>query len=356
MANGANVYAVIMAGGAGTRFWPASRTGRPKQLLPLAGNADEPLLAATVRRIAPLVPPERVYVATGQHLLAATAACLPAVPAAQLLAEPVPRNTAPCIGWAVREIQKRDPEALIAVLPSDHFIKDEAGFVAILARALSAAEGGAIATVGIGPTRPETGYGYIELGAETSPGTFAVKRFVEKPNLERAAEYVAGGRHLWNAGMFFFRASAMTNAIAEHMPELDRGLARIDADPAALGEIFPTLPSISIDHGVMEKAENVAVVRGDFGWNDVGGWQSAWELAAKDANGNALPAGAIAIDARGNLVCDLGGTKRVIALVGVSDLVVVDTGDALLVIPRERAQDVRAIVAALKAAGKKDLF
>ncbi len=348
----ANVYAVIMAGGAGTRFWPASRAGRPKQLLPLAGRADEPLLAATVRRIATLVPPERVYVATGAHLLEATAACLPAVPRAQLLAEPVPRNTAPCIGWAVRTIQRRDPDALVAVLPSDHFIVDEAGFVDVLGRALLAAQAGAIATVGIGPTRPETGYGYIELGVETSKGVYAAKRFVEKPDLARAKEYVAGGRHLWNAGMFFFRASTMTRAIGKHLPELDRGLALIDADASQLGAVFPTLPSISIDHGVMEKAENVAVVRGDFGWNDVGGWQSAWELAAKDERGNALPDGAVVIDGSNNLVRDLGGAKRVIALVGVSDLVVVDTGDALLVIPRERAQDVRAVVDALKAQGR----
>jgi mannose-1-phosphate guanylyltransferase len=352
----ANVYAVIMAGGAGTRFWPASRAGRPKQLLPLAGRSDEPLLAATVRRIASLVPPERVYVATGQHLLDATAACLPAVPRAQLLAEPVPRNTAPCIGWAVRTIQKRDPDAVVAVLPSDHFIKDEAAFVATLARAIEAARGDEIVTVGIGPTRPETGYGYIELGPEKSTGVSSVHRFVEKPDLARAKEYVAGGKHLWNAGMFFFRASVMTAAIDQHLPELGRGLAKIDAEAAALATIFPTLPSISIDHGVMEKAANVSVVRGDFGWNDVGGWQSAWELADKDADGNALPEGAIAVDARGNLVRDLGGNKRVIALVGVSDLVVVDTGDALLVIPRDRAQDVRAIVDALKAQGKAALF
>ncbi len=356
MANDAKVYAVIMAGGAGTRFWPASRAGRPKQLLPLAGRADEPLLAATVRRIASLVPAERVYVATGAHLLAATAECVPQVPREQLLAEPVPRNTAPCIGWAVRAIQKRDPDALVAVLPSDHFIKDETAFVATLSRALEAARGDAIATVGIGPTRPETGYGYIELGDETSPGTFAAKRFVEKPDLAKAKEYVAGGRHLWNAGMFFFRARAMTDAIAKHLPDLDRGLSRIDADASTLGAVFPTLPSISIDHGVMEKASNVAVVRGDFGWNDVGGWQSAWELADKDANGNAMPETGIAIDARGNLVRDLSGKKRVIALVGVEDLVVVDTGDALLVMPRERAQDVRAVVDALKASGKAGLF
>ena len=349
------MYAVIMAGGAGTRFWPASRANRPKQLLPLAGRADEPLLAATVRRIAPLAPPERVYIATGRHLLDATAAAVPLVPRAQLLAEPVPRNTAPCIGWAVRTIAARDPDAVIAVLPSDHFIKDEAAFAATLARAVAAARGDAIATIGITPTRPETGYGYIELGDETSPGIFTAKRFVEKPDRARAEQYLAGGRHVWNAGMFFFHARTMLAAIATHLPDLDRGLARIAADPSALESVFPTLPSISIDHGVMEKAAKVTVVRGDFGWSDVGDWQSAWELAAKDEHGNAMPETGIAIDARGNLVRDVGGGKKVIALVGVSNLVVVDTGDALLVVPRERAQDVRAIVDALKSKGSTGL-
>jgi mannose-1-phosphate guanylyltransferase len=350
-----STYAVIMAGGAGTRFWPASRTNRPKQLLPLA-TAGEPLLAATVRRIAPLVPPERVYIATGTHLAAATAACVPDVPRAQILAEPVPRNTAPCIGWAADVIAARDPDARIVVLPSDHFIRDEDGFRRALARALDAARGDVIATVGIAPTRPETGYGYIEVGDAIADDTFAVKRFVEKPDAARAADFVAGGRHLWNAGMFFFRACAMGAAIAEHLPELGRGLAKIAADPGALGAVFPGLPNISIDHGVMERARHVAVVRGDFGWSDVGSWQSAWELADKDADGNALPANAVAVEARSNLVRNFSRSDKIIALVGVSDLVVVDTGDAVLVLPRDRAQDVRAVVEALKARGETKLL
>jgi mannose-1-phosphate guanylyltransferase len=348
-------YAVIMAGGAGTRFWPASRASRPKQLLPLAGG-DEPLLAATVRRIRPIVPPERVYIATGTHLAAETARCVPEVPLAQILAEPAPRNTAPCIGWATDVIGARDPEALVMVLPSDHFIGDEGRFRAALARALDAVQGDTIATVGIAPTRPESGFGYVELGEPIGPETFRVARFVEKPDLARARAFFASGSHLWNAGMFFFRARAMQAAIAEHLPDLARGLARIAADPSALGAVFPGLESISIDHGVMEKARHVSVVRGDFGWNDVGSWQSAWELAEKDEHGNAMPASALAVEARNNLVRDFSGKSKAIAIVGVNDLVVVDTGDALLVLPRERAQDVRAVVDALKARGRTDLL
>lgn len=354
-------YAVIMAGGAGTRFWPASRAHMPKQLLALAGDPNESLLAATVRRIAPLVPAERVYIATGAHLADATARALPNVPRANILCEPVPRNTAPCIGWASATIARRDAEARVMVLPSDHFIQDEAAFRTLVTRALDATADGTMATIGVVPTRPETGYGYIEVGAETAPGVRAVARFVEKPDRARAEAYVAGKKHLWNAGMFFFRARSMKDAIAKHLPALAQGLVELDAaaakndEPSALARIFPALPSISIDHGVMEKADKLAVVPGDFGWNDVGSWESAWELASKDSNGNALPEGSVAVDARGNLVRDLttgSQKKKVFALVGVRDLVVVETDDAVLLIPRERAQDVRAVVDALKAQGR----
>ncbi len=351
-----SVYAIIMAGGAGTRFWPASRDKSPKQLLPLGGDPNESLLAATVRRIAPIVPAERVFIATGAHLADATAAALPSVPRANLLSEPAPRNTAPCIGWAAATITRVDPEALILVLPSDHYITDEDEFRRVLERALDAARAGYMATIGVVPTRPETGYGYIELGEALEGGVREVSRFVEKPDRAKAEAYVAGKKHLWNAGMFFFKARAMAEAIAEHLPALADGITKLDAaaargdEAAALAQIFPTLPSISIDHGVMEKAKRLAVVPGDFGWNDVGSWQSAWELAAKDAAGNALPEGSVAVDASNNLVRDLtkGGAKKLYALVGVSDLVVVETDDAVLVIPRERAQDVRSIVDELK--------
>jgi mannose-1-phosphate guanylyltransferase len=354
----AKVYAVIMAGGAGTRFWPASRSLRPKQLLPLGGG-DEPLLAATVRRLAPLVTPDRVVVVTGEHLAEATARAVPEVPRAQILCEPAPRNTAPCIAWATASIRRMDPDAVVAVLPSDHFIADEPEFRRILELALASAARGRVSTIGIVPTRPETGYGYIEIGEPLEEGVRSVVRFVEKPDRARAEAFVAGKKHLWNAGMFFFRAADMKALVEAHLPELAKGVATIDAskdDPKVLKDVFPTLPSISIDHGVMEKASGLAVVPGDFGWNDVGSWISAWELAARDANGNALSEGAIAIEGKNNLVRSLGKNAKVIALVGVDDLVVVDTDDALLVIPRSRAQDVRLVVDALKASNRKDLL
>jgi mannose-1-phosphate guanylyltransferase len=355
-----NVHAVILAGGSGTRFWPASRQQMPKQLLPLAGQADVPLIAATLHRLSPLVPVERVWVSTGASLVTATAATLPSVPTTHLLAEPLARNTAPAIGWAAATIARQDPDALVAVLPADHAIADEDEFRRVLGTALQAAERGWLTTVGIVPTRPETGYGYIEVGDAIAEGVNAAVRFVEKPNRERAEAYVAGGRHLWNAGMFFFQARAMRAAIAEHLPALAAGLDAIDAaarsgnEAAVLAEVFPKLPSISIDHGVMEKAAKIAVVPGDFGWNDVGSWQATWEMSSRDAQGNALPEGSIAVDANNNLVRDLSATagKKRWALVGVSDLVVVETDDAVLVIPRERAQDVRAVVDALRARGE----
>jgi mannose-1-phosphate guanylyltransferase len=358
------VYAVIMAGGAGTRFWPASRSLRPKQLLPLAGGSEETLLAATVRRLAPLVTEERVVVVTGEHLAEATAKAVPGVPRSQILCEPAPRNTAPCIAWATATIARLDPDALVAVLPSDHFIADENEFRRVLELALESAESGRVTTVGIVPTRPETGYGYIEVGdaiAGTN-GAKSVARFVEKPDRARAEQFLAGKRHLWNAGMFVFRARDMAQLVEQHLPELASGVAKIDAaarggnETETVKAVFPTLPSVSIDHGVMEKAAGLAVVPGEFGWNDVGSWQSAWELGSPDAAGNSLSEGALAIDAKNNLVRTLGRGKKVVALVGVNDLVVVETEDALLVIPRERAQDVRLVVDALKAAGRTDLL
>ncbi|MBI4701368.1 MAG: NTP transferase domain-containing protein [Deltaproteobacteria bacterium] len=361
------IYALVMAGGAGTRFWPASRRARPKQLLPLVGA--QPLLRQSVERLLPLCGWRGILLSTGARLAEPTRAALPELLPEQLLVEPVGRNTAPCIGWGAAVVARSDPEALVMALPSDAYIADAEAFRRAAGLAIEAARGGTITTIGIRPTRAETGYGYIEIAEPWDvAGAFRAARFVEKPSREHAAELVASGKHLWNAGMFFFRAGDMLGAIRRHLPELGRGLERLDAaarlgrEPAELAQVFPTLPAISIDHGVMEHLDRLAVVPGDFGWSDVGSWLAASELAPKDARGNSAPPGGVFVDAAGNHVVDLrtaagaGPARRVIALVGVSGLVVVETDDALLVAASERAQDVRAVVAELQARGDEHLL
>lgn len=357
-------YAVIMAGGSGTRFWPASRRNRPKQLLSFAGT-DASLLEATVRRILPLIPAEHIFVVTAERLLVDTKDNLRTIPGVRVLAEPSPRNTAPCVGWAASVIADEAPDATVMVLPSDHAIADEPAFLEALGVAMASAAGGSITTIGIVPTRPETGYGYIELEGTAVAGTATkVARFVEKPDRARAETFLAGGKHLWNAGMFFFRASDMLAAIRVHLPDLADGIEALRASrgsgdsDAALKRVFPTLPSISLDHGVLEKQAGLAVVPGDFGWNDVGSWQSAWELAEKDGEHNALTPGTVAVDARGNLVVQYAGAKpgKIIALVGVHDLCVVETEDAILIIPKDRAQDVRSVIEHIEKSGRHHLL
>ncbi len=346
---------IVLAGGSGTRFWPLSRADHPKQLLALA-RPDETLLASTVRRVRDVT--DRVLVVTSARLAEATRAALPDLDPASVLAEPVGRNTAPCIGWAATRVAREDPDGVCVVLPADHHIGDEAGYRAVLARAIAAAQDGGIVTVGIRPSRPETGYGYIEMGEARADGVFDARRFVEKPNRARAEQLLAAGSYLWNSGMFFFRASVMLEAIAKHLPGLSDALAAIAAsplaeEPARLAALYPSMPSISIDHGVMEKVDDVRVVPGDFGWSDLGGFASAWELADKDAEGNAAPDGAVLVDSARSLVRAPRG--KLVALVGVEDLVVIDTPDALVVVPRERAQEVKRVVEALKARGDERL-
>jgi len=355
-------FALILAGGSGTRFWPASRTTRPKQVLAIGPGAKDPLIARTARRIEPLCPADRAYIATGKSLVGVTREALPWFPESAFFAEPMARNTAACIGWASALIHRRDPEALIAALPSDQLIDDEPGFLKAVQHAFEIAQGGTIVTMGIKPNRPETGYGYIEVGSELSPGVSQVARFVEKPNRETAEQYLSSGKYLWNAGMFFFRAQTMLDAIRTHMPKLAEGLERIeaaakkgaDAELAETHAVFQDLESVSIDYGIMEKVSKLAVIPADIGWSDLGSWHTVWELGKKDDRGNVVPEAAVLVDADNNLIENLRtkpGGKRIIALVGVHDLCVVDTDDALLVIPRERCQDVREIVEALKRRG-----
>lgn len=238
------------------------------------------------------------------------------------------------------------------VLPADHVIGDEAAFLSSLSHAIDLAVQGPIVTIGVEPTRAETGFGYIEVGMHIEGPSYRVERFVEKPDFYRAQSFVSSGRFLWNGGMFIFRADVMKRAIRSHLPDLSAALDRIDeaaiqgCEDQVVAEEFPTMRGISIDHGVIEKHDELAVVRSSFGWSDVGSWQSAWELALTDDDDNALCEGALVVDSRRNLVRDLrtDGKPRTIALVGVEDMVVVETDDALLVMPRERAQELRALV------------
>jgi mannose-1-phosphate guanylyltransferase len=347
-------FVLIMAGGGGTRLWPASRRKRPKQFLPLLPGGQT-LLGATVERVAAIAPPERTLVVTAAPQVAEVARCAPSLPRENIVVEPQARNTAPCIGLGALEILRRDPDAVVAVVPSDQFVARPAPYAEALAAAVAAARGERVVTIGIKPTAPETGFGYIEAGADVGAGAREVVRFVEKPDRAQAEKYLASGHYAWNSGMFFFRAARMLELIRREMPELGAILDEIARAPARAAELYPRAPSVSIDYGVMERlrAGEVAVVPGDFGWNDVGSWAALETLVAPDAHANAVAGEAVRVDAARNLIYAAPG--RVVAAVGVSDLVIVATDDAVLVMPRERAQDVREVVKALETA-KRDTY
>lgn len=342
-------WIAIMAGGGGTRLWPLSRRRQPKQFLPLLPGG-ETLLGATARRCRALAPIERTLVVTAASQVDEVLRCVPELRRENLVVEPEGRNTAPCIGLLTVEVLRRDPQATVAVLPSDQHVLDEAGFHAALRQAFVIAERGAIVTIGIRPSAPETGFGYIEAGeALPQSGACRVARFVEKPDRATAEGYLASGRYLWNAGMFIYAAPAMRSAIARHLPALGALLDAIAADPSRTPSLYPGAQKISIDYGVMEKlpAEGaLAMVAGDFGWNDVGSWAALGDVHPADAQGNVVLGGSVMVDAHDNIVVSgLGeGDARLVAAVGVRGLVVVATDDAVLVLPRERAQDVRRVV------------
>jgi mannose-1-phosphate guanylyltransferase len=337
------LHAVILAGGSGTRFWPLSRAQRPKQFLALA--TERPLIVETFARVQPLCAPEFSWVVCGKDHAALVRAALPELPAPHLLLEPAARNTAPAIALACAAALREDAGATLCILPSDHHIARPDAFRDALALAARACQNGDLLTLGIRPTRPETGYGYLRRGGEKSPGVFAVESFVEKPDAATAERYLRDGAYSWNAGIFVFRADAMMEALQRHQPQI----------VAALDD-FSQMPSISIDYGVMEPesrgAGRIAMVPGDFGWSDVGSFAALPEVRALDARGNALDGDALAIDCDDCVVLSEGG--RLVAAVGVRGLCIVDAGDALLVVPRERAQEVRAVVDALKAQGRNE--
>lgn len=353
------LFAVVMAGGSGTRFWPASRRARPKQFLPVWGG--QPMIRATCARLAGLVPWERVLVVTAESQVELVCAALPELPRANVLAEPVARNTAPCVALAAAEVARRARDAVQVVLPSDHVIRPTEAFQrTLVAAAEEASEGEALVIFGVRPDFPATGYGYIEagatLGTRDSQSVLAVTRFVEKPDRARAEQFLAGGRHLWNSGMFVWSTRAIQAALRAHAPAIAKGLERVAAGES-LERVYPTLPSIAIDVAVLEKAANVRMLPIDYEWSDVGSWAALPELHARDASGN-FPvlsgrAQLVAEDASGCLAYAEG--DEVIALVGVRDLVVVRAGNATLVCPRERAEDVKRVVERLAADGQRFL-
>lgn len=358
----AHAYAMILAGGSGTRFWPLSRRRRPKQLLELFGRGT--LLAQTVDRIRPLIPPERTYVLTNQLIWRDVVRSLPGVPKGQIIAEPAARNTAPAIGLAAHELARRDPDGIMVVLPSDHLITKPAAFRRVLrAGCRFAAVEGRTVVVGLKPSRPDTGYGYVEVGSPAGsvaagPAVLNVLAFKEKPDAELAATYLASGDYLWNGGMFIWRASTLLRHLAEFQPEMARVLDRIARaggvrSPKVLKSLYPKIEKISVDYALMEKIPDIYAAAADIGWSDVGSWEVAYQLSRKDADANVRPQRSLTLNSRGNMIVSSG---KCVVTVGVNDLVIVETVDALLVCARDRSQEVGRAIDQLEKSGQRDLL
>jgi mannose-1-phosphate guanylyltransferase len=363
-------YAVIPAGGSGTRLWPLSRAGHPKFLHALTGTPLS-LLQATYGRLTDLASPETTFVVTGVAHAAAVARQLPGLPEGNILVEPTPRDSCAAIGLAAAVIARRDPHAIMGAFAADQLVRDVPAFTDVLRKAIRGAEDGLLMTIGITPTHPETGYGYLHVGEPTGCGDVCkVASFAEKPALSVAQAYVESGEYLWNAGMFVWRVDVFLDELARQQPSLHDGLVRIaeawdstDREEV-LAEIWPNLTKISVDFGVMEGAGVaglVGTVPGQFGWNDVGDFHTLGELLETDTAGNvvvnldpASPTGVLMQDAERVVVVPQSG--RLVAVVGVSDLIVVDTPDALLVCPRSRAQDVKKLVDSLRERGSVELL
>ncbi|HLN01875.1 MAG TPA: sugar phosphate nucleotidyltransferase [Bryobacteraceae bacterium] len=353
-------YGLILAGGRGTRFWPRSRRSRAKQVLKIFG--EQSLIQSTVDRLSPLIPPERLWVLTNEHLREEIVRQLPSIPRRQILAEPMQRNTAPAIGLAAHILHSLDRDAVMGVFPADHVIAKPRRYLQFARAGFRAAAHGKIAVLGVIPRWAETGYGYVEFPRGTRSGSLdpvLVTSFREKPDSRTASKYLAAKRFYWNAGMFFWRADILLAALRRHLPKTATLLAALPAFSGRqfqtkLAQVFPRCENISIDYAVLERANNVVgFACDDIGWNDVGSWNAVYELVARDRDGNAARSVVISSDSSGNYI-DAG--NKLVALLGAHNLVVVDTPDALLIADRERAQQVGDIVKLLEQNRRNDLL
>jgi mannose-1-phosphate guanylyltransferase len=356
-------WAVVPAGGSGTRLWPLSRSSHPKFLLPLLG--DRSLLQRTADRLQGLAPPERTLIVCGPAHCAPVLEQLPHFPATSFVVEPTPRGSGPAISLAAAIIARRDPEAVMGSFAADHEVRDEKAFTCAVRVAVEAAKADWLVTIGLPPVRPETGYGYIESTEEAIVTTvdgsaFRTMRFVEKPDLATARTYVESGRFLWNASMFIWKVRTFLDELARLQPALHRGVRQIAAawetpqQNEVVAKIWPTIPESTIDQGVMERTPRVAVVPAAMGWSDVGDWHGLGELLDHDENGISSHADLVHMRSRDSLVWS--ETKRVIALVGLDNIVVIDTPDALLIANRSDAQEVRGVVGALTQSKRSELL
>lgn len=356
------IYGVIMAGGSGTRFWPKSRRNRPKQLLAISG--DKTMIQATVERILPEIPYDRIMVITGSTHEEEVRKQLPGLPPEMVVVEPVGRNTAPCIALAAYKLRKQNPDAIMAVLPADHLIGKAVEFLdALRIGAEAAATSDYLLTFGILPDRPETGYGYIKLGPTEIQirGTpvHRVEGFVEKPNRDTAEKYLSSGRYLWNSGMFMWNVSAIVKAFQTHLPGLADAVERIlpalntPEELNALRELYSGVEAVSIDYGIMEKAANTLCIPVDVEWNDVGSWASLADVWLPDEQGNSATGEVVFLESRD---CVVSSPHRLTALIGMEELVVVDTPDAIMICRKDRAQDVKKLREELEKRGYDHLL
>jgi mannose-1-phosphate guanylyltransferase len=355
-----NYYGLIMAGGRGTRFWPRSRRSHAKQVLRFFG--EKTLIQQAVDRLKPFLSPDRIWIITNDFLRDEIVRQLPEVPKKQILAEPAARNTAPCIGLAAHIMGSIDPDAVMGVFPADHIVTKPAAYLKLVKSAFRAAEKGEIVVLGIKPRWPETGYGYINFPKDVqagSPAPYPVLQFKEKPDGATAKRYVQAGNYYWNSGQFFWRADVFLAALHENLPKTATLLASLPDFSSrdfhsTLKRVFPKTENISVDYAVIEKANQVVgLAAGEIGWNDVGSWNAVYEIGRKDGGGNAGMATMLLEGASGNFVDAQG---KLVALLGVKDLVIVDTKDALLIADRSRAQDVSKLVKMLEKQGREDLL